>query len=178
MNETRLLELIDAYGADPERWPAGERPAALALLARSAAARTALAEASALDHLLDAAPAPVAPTADLAARVLARAPRAAVRVRRPLRRFVATALPVAAAAGFLLWMAGPTTDMPAPGPSAIGEVAALGDLTVPTDVLLDLSDLTLADDPDLSCDESAFGCLDFDLDDEQPRAQRAGEASV
>jgi hypothetical protein len=31
MNETRLLELIDAYGADPERWPAGERPAALSL---------------------------------------------------------------------------------------------------------------------------------------------------
>jgi hypothetical protein len=176
MNETRLLELIDAYGADPERWPAGDRAAALALLARSAAARTALAEASELDRLLDAAPAPVAPTPVLAARVLARAPQAA-RVRRLLRS-VATALPVAAAAGLLLWMAGPTTDVPAPGPSASVEVAAVGDFTVATDVLLDLSDLTLADDPDLSCDESAFGCLDFDLDDEQPRAQRAGEASV
>jgi hypothetical protein len=57
-------------------------------------------------------------------------------------------------------------------------MAAVGDFTVPTDALLDLSDLALADDPDLSCDESAIGCLDFDLDEEQPRAQRAGEALV
>jgi hypothetical protein len=175
MNETRLLELVDAYGADPERWPAGERAAALASLARSGAARAALAEATELDRLLDVAPAP-APTPDLATRVLARAPTAAVRVPRPLRRFIATALPVAAAAGLLLWMAGPTAEVVAPGPSAPARMAAVGDFTGPTDALLDLSDLALADDPDLSCDESAFGCLDFDLDEEQPRAQRAGEA--
>lgn len=177
MNETRLLELIGAYGADPARWPAGERGAALTLLERSASARTALAEAAELDRLLDAAPA-LAPAPDLAARVLIGAPGVAGRMPRPWRRVVAAAIPVALAAGLLLWMAGPTTEIAAPGPSAPVEMAAVGDYTVPTDVLLDLSDLALADDPDLSCDESAFGCLDFDLDEEQPRAQRAGEATV
>jgi hypothetical protein len=136
----------------------------------------ALATAADLDRLLDAVP-NRAPSPDLAARVLARAPGASARRPRPLRRAVVVALPAAIAAGLLVWMAGPTTERAAPVPIA-PLAMAVGDLTAPTDVLLDLSDLTLADDPDLSCDESAFGCLDFDLDDEQPRAQRAGEASV
>ena len=51
MNETRLKRLIEAYGAEPERWPAGDRAAALALLDTSAEARALVAEARRLDRL-------------------------------------------------------------------------------------------------------------------------------
>jgi hypothetical protein len=67
--------VLDAYGAEPARWPAERRAAALALLRRSPEARAALAAARDLDRVLDiAAPAPV--PADLLGRVLAAAPRA------------------------------------------------------------------------------------------------------
>ena len=56
MNETRLKRLIEAYGAEPERWPAGDRAAAQALLEASAEARAMLAAARRLDRLLEAAP--------------------------------------------------------------------------------------------------------------------------
>lgn len=58
MNETRLLAIIAARGAAPERWPAEEREPALALLQTSAAARQALDDAARLDALLaeDGAP--------------------------------------------------------------------------------------------------------------------------
>ena len=178
MNETRLLELIEAYGADPTRWPAVERAAATTLLEYSAAARAALEAAAALDRLLDAAPA-APPSPDLSARVLARAPGAAGRRARPPRRIVAIVLPVAAAAGLLLWMAGPTTERVTPVPAGLLETASLGDLTGPTDALLDFSDLDLADDPDLSCEDSAFGCVELGYDDQRrSRAPRAGEASA
>ena len=52
----RLQSLIDAYGADAERWPADERAAALLLIARSAEARAYLHDARQLDALLDQAP--------------------------------------------------------------------------------------------------------------------------
>jgi len=48
----RFRRLIAAYGADPARWPPGQRERAEALLARSTAARTLLAEAQAFDSLL------------------------------------------------------------------------------------------------------------------------------
>ena len=55
----RFRRLIEAYGADPTRWPDAERSRAEALLARSDRARRLLAEARALDALLlaDAKPA-------------------------------------------------------------------------------------------------------------------------
>lgn len=52
----RLTALIDAYGADPKRWPADERAAGLLLLATSAEARAYAHEAEALDALLDRVP--------------------------------------------------------------------------------------------------------------------------
>lgn len=52
----RLQSLIDAYGADPERWPTDERAAALLLVASSAEAREYLRSAERLDALLDQAP--------------------------------------------------------------------------------------------------------------------------
>ena len=51
MTETRALEIIAAYGADPARWPAAERAALRALAARPAVA-AALVNAAALDGLL------------------------------------------------------------------------------------------------------------------------------
>ncbi|MDA0341333.1 MAG: hypothetical protein O3B74_07020, partial [Proteobacteria bacterium] len=52
MNETRLLAIIEAYGAEPNRWPEEERAAALALAEHSPAAHQALADAATLDSLL------------------------------------------------------------------------------------------------------------------------------
>ncbi|MCH7889650.1 MAG: hypothetical protein IIA00_10305, partial [Proteobacteria bacterium] len=76
----RLGRILEAYGADPEAWPAAERDEALALLVRSAEAR-ALRERAArldrlLDQLLDRAPA-LEPSPELKARVLAAANQAA-----------------------------------------------------------------------------------------------------
>lgn len=50
----RFRRLIAAYGADAARWPAVQRPAAEALLARSAKARALLAAARQLDGWLAA----------------------------------------------------------------------------------------------------------------------------
>ena len=62
MNLNRFQALIDAYGADAERWPFGERDAAEALLEESGAARAILSEARTLDALLaDAPPTVVSP---------------------------------------------------------------------------------------------------------------------
>lgn len=65
MTLERLKTILDAYGAQPGRWPAEERAAAEALVARSAEARTALAEAEGLDGAL-AAWQPEVPEAALA----------------------------------------------------------------------------------------------------------------
>jgi hypothetical protein len=49
---SRLSAILEAYGADPERWPADEREAALALTKSSVPAARALAEARTLDSVL------------------------------------------------------------------------------------------------------------------------------
>jgi hypothetical protein len=71
----RFAALIEAYGAEPRRWPADRRAWAEDLLRRSAEARALAAEAAALDAALDRAPL-AAPPAALIGRVLAAAPRA------------------------------------------------------------------------------------------------------
>jgi hypothetical protein len=53
LSRARLLQLLDAYGADPARWPSDQRAAAEALLASDPEAQRALREAAALDDLLD-----------------------------------------------------------------------------------------------------------------------------
>lgn len=60
MTEDRILELIEAYGADPMRWPVDERAAAQTLLAASddPRLRTSLAAAKDLDTLLSTATVP------------------------------------------------------------------------------------------------------------------------
>lgn len=56
MRPERFRTLVDAYGADPARWPARERAAAEALLAGDEQAHAVLDEAAALDRILAGAP--------------------------------------------------------------------------------------------------------------------------
>lgn len=66
----RFTALVEARGGDPARWPAAERPAALALLETSAAAQAVVEREKRLDLALDLAP-PVAPPPAALARRLA-----------------------------------------------------------------------------------------------------------
>jgi len=52
MPPARFVELLDAHGADPARWPDPSREAAQELLAANADARAALARAANLDALI------------------------------------------------------------------------------------------------------------------------------
>ena len=66
--------LLAVYGSNRARWPADARAQASRLVARSADARTLLAEAEALDLALDRAPRPsLVGEAALAARIVAAA---------------------------------------------------------------------------------------------------------
>jgi|LNFM01.1.fsa_nt_gb hypothetical protein len=67
MDKQRFDSIVAAYGADPRRWPAVERDAALAFAAE---AQPDLADARALDALLELAPAPQPASDVLATRVL------------------------------------------------------------------------------------------------------------
>jgi len=93
----RFHELMDAYGGDPRRWPPADRAPAAELLAASAEARALLAEATALDWLLDGAP-PLAPSTLDAERLIARATAAAQ--ERPTFRSVGVMRPI----GRGLWL--------------------------------------------------------------------------
>lgn len=55
MTPHRFAQIVDAYGANPRRWPDGERAAACAFVdAHPAAARARLEQAAALDAYLSA----------------------------------------------------------------------------------------------------------------------------
>lgn len=73
MDLERFEVLLDAYGAEPDRWPDDERAPAAALLERSEAARALLEGAAELDALLGEVP-DEAPSAQLRRQVLAAAP--------------------------------------------------------------------------------------------------------
>lgn len=74
MDQTRLGELAEAYGADWRRWPEAEREAARALLATDLAAERLLFAERQLDAALDLAPR-LEVSAALRERVVAAAPR-------------------------------------------------------------------------------------------------------
>ena len=82
----RFETLLDAYGAEPRRWPADRRAEAEALLRGSPEARALRDAAARLDAMLDAAPIPPAP-GDLVGRVLAAAPKP--RTSRGLSHWIA-----------------------------------------------------------------------------------------
>ncbi len=68
----RLEEVLDTYGSDRARWPAGERQALERVIAKDAQAARLLGEATALDRMLALAPAGEASPA-LASRIVAAA---------------------------------------------------------------------------------------------------------
>lgn len=87
MTAERFLALVEAWGANPRRWPAAERADAEAFAAaHPAQARAALAEADAIDALLQASPTP-APSMALRDRVLASAAAAGLQAPRTGRRW-------------------------------------------------------------------------------------------
>jgi hypothetical protein len=98
----RLREILDAYGASAEKWPAEERAPMLALLNSSARARALRDSACGVDRLLDTLTAPK-PSEALAARINAMHP-AAPRLRADNRRSWRSPVPraVALAASVLI----------------------------------------------------------------------------
>ena len=76
MDRERFAYLLDAYGADFRRWPAQVRAQAAAFAAQDAETAALIGEARKLDAVLDGARDEAGPSADLAARILAAAPRA------------------------------------------------------------------------------------------------------
>ena len=73
VSANRFKAIVDAYGADPDRWPEGERDAALRFMTQDARAEAWLDEAMAIDGLLSAGFEPADAETDEAqhARVLA-----------------------------------------------------------------------------------------------------------
>ena len=76
MTQADFERLLEVYGSDRTRWPVEARTGASHLVARDAAARRLLAEAEALDRVLERAPLPsLAREAALADRIAAAAQR-------------------------------------------------------------------------------------------------------
>lgn len=153
MTLERLLALLDAYGAGPERWPSDEREAALALLAESPDARARRDVAARLDAMLDRVPAP--PQAPDLLRAFASVGRGHPRRGNTRRwRMIAPALPLAAAT-VLAWQ---FSGGPPPAPPSLS-ITELGAYTMPTDVLLIPPGVDLSGPaPTLGCAESIWGC--------------------
>lgn len=109
MDADRLKALADCYGADPQRWPEGERASALAFIAADRlTADRILFEARQMDAVLDLAPSPVV-SHDLRERVIARAAAQGLRPRSrarfsfdPLTWFSGAGVAAACAAGVLV----------------------------------------------------------------------------
>ena len=104
MGLERFERLVDAYGADPHRWPQAERAEGEALIACDARARALLDAAAELDALLDSAPA-AEPSDILRNRVLGAAARAQPAVIR-MGWMSGAGWAAAAAAGVLVGVSG------------------------------------------------------------------------
>ena len=84
MDRARFEYLLDAYGADFDRWPSEERAAAIVFAQDHAeTAGPLLAGAHALDATLNLARSQVSPSAALSARILEAARRASSEGRAP-----------------------------------------------------------------------------------------------
>ena len=173
MSLARFRALLDAYGANPDRWPPEECDAARALLAQSPHAQRWRDASAQLDALLDLALAKLASPA-LLERILVSAPargsseitqvpRVASTRRRVARharvwRYVGAALPLAAAAALALWL----LVKPSRTPERLNvSVAALEVYDTPTDALLAAPGIEALDSvPSFGCTGSGLGCLD------------------
>jgi hypothetical protein len=100
MTLAELGQLLDVYGADRGRWPANMRAPAAQLVARDVEARRLLAEATALDRVLESAPMlALEVEAALAERIVAAAQRSPRIVKlEESRPAAAAATPLKAAA--------------------------------------------------------------------------------
>jgi len=126
----RFAEILDAYGADPQRWPEAERSGAETLLAMSEEARALRDDAAALDMLLDLSAAP-APSPELMADILAAAQPAGWRqwlsdfwpfgpIWQPVSAFTA-----AAVLGIAVGLGAPDMVWPDAADGAVAEVESL-----------------------------------------------------
>ncbi|MBL8548359.1 MAG: hypothetical protein JNJ73_00135 [Hyphomonadaceae bacterium] len=108
MDLNRFSAIVEAYGADPQRWPEAERAQAQAFAAGNAAAVSGLlAEEGALDLAIAASERDVAdPSELLAARILKHAPKGEARVFAPGDRRSVYALAACAVFGLVVGFAG------------------------------------------------------------------------
>jgi hypothetical protein len=94
MNRNRFFAILEAFGAEPRRWPTAERAEALVFAGADAEAGAALRRAEELDGLLDESR-PLAPSPALRRRIVEAAPQP--RVRRSALRWFAPGAGLAAA---------------------------------------------------------------------------------
>lgn len=186
MTLQRLRQLLDAYGATPDRWPAEERAAALALLASSVEARAQRDAAARLDTLLDLAPV-VPPSVELAARILTATPVQETRAessnepirglrvgqrhrpsaargngKKERRSRMWPSLAIAASLAAVLWGAWPQP--PARQELQSEVIANLGVYTMPTDVLLQWPGADIFNTlPSVGCTDSELGCPELNV---------------
>ncbi len=181
MSLARLRALLDAYGANPDRWPPEERDAGRALLAHSPQAQRWRDASAQLDAFLDLAPADVASPA-LIERILAVTPgRGGAEIattsthmprsaparpsrratwRSPAWRYAGAALPLAAAAALVLWLLATPSRTPERTDVMIAE---LGMYDAPTDALLAVPGVEALDSvPSFGCTGTGLGCLDVE----------------
>lgn len=132
----RFEALVEAYGADLERFPKLERAGARALVVRSSEARRMLEAARALDQLLASARAdlPLAPSARLRAQLASipdRHPAASARERAsvlPFRTRTRAWLAAAAALALGVLSSRATEDVSDEEPGDVSDVAFADDL--------------------------------------------------
>ena len=174
----RLEQVLESYGADPERWPADDRSGLESLLAESPDARALRDAAARLDSILDTAGEIPTPPPQLAARILQGAPGRKAPVRRG---WWAAVVPLAAAAALALyvnWVEEIQSAAPSTAPQTESFEIALVDLgiyTTPTDVLLSIEGVDpLARVPPFECEESALGCLELEPDETERQTSRGG----
>ena len=158
----RLEEVLDAYGASPQRWPENEREELLTFVEGSARARSLVETAARLDDWMDAASPMDGPSPDLADRIVAAANSPSRRSSSKNWRWAAV-IPLAAAAALALWIQ--NTNIPAPEPAQELALAELGIYETPTDILLEVDGFDpLTGVPSYDCNESDLGCLELETD--------------
>lgn len=163
----RLEEVLDAYGASPERWPEEERGSLLALTEENAEARAMCDEAARLDTWLDHASAIPAPSADLVEKIL---PGSSQSTRESFGSPWIPLMPIAAAALIALWAASGSDVRKSASGVVMAEdpgrfaPAEIGVYATPTDVLLSVDGLDpLAYVPDYGCEDEGLGCIELDV---------------
>jgi len=163
LSNDRFHDLIAAYGADPERWPAGERSGAVKCLVESETVRTAWREAAELDGGLDSLT-DVDVSPELTEGVIALAATTDPQNADTTPGVLHHVLPYAVAAAIAL-VVGIAVPSPFRGATVAPQpiVAAIGDTEILTDNGADLTSLALVDVTTVGDEDSDTGAtLDFE----------------